>query len=44
MDRARELMDMVGLARRLENTYPPWVGQGPKAAYQDCRALASEPG
>ena len=43
MGRARELMDMVGLARRLENTYPHELDGGRRQRIGIARALASEP-
>lgn len=41
--RSRELMDMVGLARRLENTYPHELDGGRRQRIGIARALASEP-
>lgn len=41
--RTHELMDMVGLARRLENTYPHELDGGRRQRIGIARALASEP-
>lgn len=42
-NRIRELMDMVGLAKRLENAYPHELDGGRRQRIGIARALASEP-
>ena len=42
-NRTRELMDMVGLAKRLENTYPHELDGGRRQRIGIARALASNP-
>jgi len=43
MDRVRELMDLVGLARRLENAYSHELDGGRRQRVGIARALASNP-